>query len=79
MKIGNLEVNDNGKVINIPIYHAPGTYGCACVNCKLAKGEISLDFYKGFHLGVCLQEGKEDDLVKLLFNEDELAEYSMNF
>lgn len=77
--ISYLTIKDNGKNINIPIYHAPGTCGCACINCKLAKGVISLDFYKGFCLGVYLQEGKEDRLVKLLFNEDELAEYSMNF
>lgn len=89
--ISYLNVKDNGKNINVPIYHAPGTCGCACMNCKLAKGEISLDFYKGFNLGVYLQQDfniqeglkseikTDDSKVKLFFTDEELADFIMNY
>lgn len=88
--ISYLTVKDNGKNINIPIYHTPGIHGCECMSCRLAKNEISLDFYKGYFLGCYIQEmfdtteGKEaevefdDRRVKLFFTDDELASFIMN-
>ena len=88
--ISYLTVKDNGKNINIPIYHKPGIYGCECMNCRLANNEISLDFYKGYFLGCYVQEifdtpeEKEaeteidDKYAKLFFTDEELANFIMN-
>ena len=89
--IGNLEVeDDDGKIVKIPIYHTPGAYGCNCMTCRLAKEEISLDFYKGYFLGSYIQEmfdtpedkqsesKLDDSRVKLFFTDDELAYFITN-
>ena len=90
--IGNLEVkDDDGKIVKIPYYHQPGIAGCNCMTCRLAKEEISLDFYKGYFLGCYVQEmydtpeekqsesKLDDSKVKLFFTDEELADFIMNY
>ena len=78
--IGTLEIEDGKKTYKIPVYH--DCY-CGCVKCKLAKGEVSLDFFKGYAIAmyICaLEKSKDadDSDVKALFTEDEITDYIWN-
>ena len=80
--IGTFEVKDGKKVVNIPFAHKPVDY-CGCINCKLMRGEMSVDMYKGiilgeYILGKYLHKHINEDVLKLFFTDDELADFIMN-
>lgn len=86
--LGYLEVEDGDKVVRIPYYHEPGI--CGCTTCRLARGEISVDFFKGYHLAQYLEKlyaqpedtptnkTVNDEFVKPFFTDDEIIDYIMN-
>lgn len=80
--IGTLIVETEDETAEIPYYHDP-RMGCGCTVCKLANKEISLEFFKGYHLGsyiseLCKNKNADDRWVKLFFTDDEIADFIMN-
>lgn len=80
--IGHLEVKDGDKIVEVPYYH-DSKMNCGCMTCKLANGEVSMDFYKGYFLGKYISElnnhnDADDKWVNLFFTDDEIADFIMN-
>ncbi len=82
--IGYIEIKDGDKIVKVPYYHDSKMY-CGCMKCKLARKEISVDFYKGFCLGVYInklsngEKESDDNTVKLFFSDDELIDFIYNY
>lgn len=84
--LGYLEVEDGDKVVRIPYYHDP-KMNCGCMTCKLANGEVSVDFYKGYMIGhyvaeISAEEAEKKDLsdecITPFFDDLEIASFIMN-
>lgn len=82
--LDQIEYMYKGKQIKIPYFHTPGFDGCGCITCKLIKGQINLDMYLGYRLGLYISNleshcvnNVNEEILQQVFDPAEIYEFVM--